>query len=638
MDVRRRITSFDEYKEEYQKSVDNPEGFWEGHAESFVWKKKWDKVLDWNFSGPEVKWFEGGELNITENCLDRHLEERGDKVAILWEPNEPGEAAIKLTYKQLHAKVCEFANVLKAQGIKKGDRVCMYMPMIPELAIACLAAARIGAVHSVVFAGFSSNALSDRVNDAEARVILTSDGNYRGKKNIPVKSVVDQACETSPCVESVIVVQRTNAEVTWVDGRDKWWHDEVAKVDVNCPATAVASEDMLFILYTSGSTGQPKGVVHTTGGYMVYTDYTFRNAFQYNEDDVYWCTADIGWITGHSYIIYGPLLAGATTMMFEGVPTYPDAGRFWEVCEKHKVNQFYTAPTAIRALQAYGTEFVEKYDLSSIKALGSVGEPINEEAWQWYHKNIGKGNCPIVDTYWQTETAGFLISPLAGITPEKPTYATLPMPGIQLAIMDADGNEIEGNGVEGNLCIKYPWPSIIRTTYGNHDRCKEVYFGTYKDMYFTGDGCRRDEDGYYRITGRVDDVINVSGHRMGTAEVENAINEHSNVVESAVVGFPHEIKGQGIYAYVICDEIPADEDTFRTEVLKIITKEIGPIAKPDKIQVVPGLPKTRSGKIMRRILRKVAEGDVSSLGDTSTLLDPSVVDSIVSGALVPIKD
>ncbi len=637
MDVRRRITSFEEYKEEYQKSVDNPEAFWAGHAESFVWKKKWDKVLDWNFSGPEVKWFDGGELNITENCLDRHLEERGDKVAILWEPNEPSEPAVKLTYKELHAKVCEAANMLKANGVQKGDRVCMYMPMIPELAIACLAAARIGAVHSVVFAGFSAQALSDRINDAEAKVVLTSDGNYRGAKNIPVKAVVDQACETSPVVESVIVVNRTGAEVTWTEGRDKWWNDEISKVDANCPATAVASEDMLFILYTSGSTGQPKGVVHTTGGYMVYTDYTFRNAFQYDENDIYWCTADIGWITGHSYIIYGPLLAGATTMMFEGVPTYPDAGRFWEVCEKHKVNQFYTAPTAIRALQAFGTEFVEKYDLSSIKALGSVGEPINEEAWQWYHKNIGKGNCPIVDTYWQTETAGFLISPLAGITPEKPTYATLPMPGIQLAIMDAEGNEIEGNGVEGNLCIKFPWPSIIRTTYGNHARCKEVYFGTYENMYFTGDGCRRDEDGYYRITGRVDDVINVSGHRMGTAEVENAINEHANVVESAVVGFPHEIKGQGIYAYVICEEAPADEDAFRAEVLKIITKEIGPIAKPDKIQVVPGLPKTRSGKIMRRILRKVAEGDVSNLGDTSTLLDPSVVDAIKEGALVPLK-
>jgi acetyl-CoA synthetase len=637
MEVRKRIRTFDEYKEEYKKSVDNPEGFWEAHADTFVWKKKWDKVLDWNFSEPKIKWFEGGELNITENCLDRHLEERGDKVAILWEPNEPSEKAIKLTYKQLHQKVCEFANVLKAQGIKKGDRVCMYMPMVPELAIACLATARIGAVHSVVFAGFSAQALSDRVNDAEARVILTSDGNYRGKKNIPVKAIVDQACDTSPCVESVIVVNRTGADVTMKEGRDKWWNDEVAKVDANCPATAVGSEDMLFILYTSGSTGQPKGVVHTTGGYMVYTDYTFRNAFQYEEDDVYWCTADIGWITGHSYIIYGPLLAGATTMMFEGVPTYPDAGRFWEVCEKHKVNQFYTAPTAIRALQVYGTEFVEKYDLSSVKTLGSVGEPINEEAWQWYHKNVGRGKCPIVDTYWQTETAGFLISPLAGITPEKPTYATLPMPGIQLAIMDADGKEVEGDGVDGNLCIKFPWPSIIRTTYGNHDRCKEVYFGTYKDMYFTGDGCRRDEDGYYRITGRVDDVINVSGHRMGTAEVENAINEHSNVVESAIVGFPHEIKGQGIYAYVICENTPEDTDAFRKEVLQIVTKHIGPIAKPDQIQIVPGLPKTRSGKIMRRILRKVAEGDVSALGDTSTLLDPSVVDDIIAGALVALK-
>lgn len=637
MDVKRQISSFEEYQEEYKKSVESPEEFWAAHAETFTWKKKWDKVLDWNFEGPEVKWFDGGELNITENCLDRHLEERGDKVAILWEPNEPGEEAIKLTYKELHKKVCEFANVLKANGVKKGDRVCMYMPMIPELAIACLATARIGAIHSVVFAGFSSTALSDRINDAEAKVVLTSDGNFRGKKNIPVKAVVDDACKTSPCVETVVVVKRTGADVTMVEGRDAWWHEEVSKVDDNCPATAVASEDMLFILYTSGSTGQPKGVVHTTGGYMVYTDYTFRNAFQYKEDDVYWCTADIGWITGHSYIIYGPLLAGATTMMFEGVPTYPDAGRFWEVCEKHKVNQFYTAPTAIRALQAFGTEYVEKYDLSSLKALGSVGEPINEEAWQWYHKNIGKGKCPIVDTYWQTETAGFLISPLAGITPEKPTYATLPLPGIQLAIMDAEGKEIEGNGVEGNLCIKFPWPSIIRTTYGNHARCKEVYFGTYENMYFTGDGCRRDEDGYYRITGRVDDVINVSGHRMGTAEVENAINEHDNVVESAVVGFPHDIKGQGIYAYVICEEKPEDEDAFRSEVLKIITKEIGPIAKPDKIQVVPGLPKTRSGKIMRRILRKVAEGDVSSLGDTSTLLDPSVVDEIINGALVPIK-
>ena len=637
MEVRRRIRTFEEYKDEYKKSVDNPEGFWEAHANSFTWNKKWDKVLDWNFKDPKVEWFKGGQLNITENCLDRHLAERGDKVAILWEPNEPGDEAIKLTYKELHAKVCEFANVLKAQGVKKGDRVCMYMPMIPELAIACLAAARLGAVHSVVFAGFSAQALADRINDAEAKVILTSDGNYRGNKNIPVKAVVDDAVAKCECVTAVIVANRTGANVTMVEGRDKWWHEEVEKVDAVCAPTYVDAEDMLFILYTSGSTGQPKGVVHTTGGYMIYTDYTFRNAFQYEEDDVYWCTADIGWITGHSYIIYGPLLAGATTIMFEGVPTYPDAGRFWEVCEKHKVNQFYTAPTAIRALQAFGTDFVNKYDLSSLKALGSVGEPINEEAWHWYHENVGKKKCPIVDTYWQTETAGFLISPLAGITPEKPTYATLPMPGIQLAIMDAEGNEVTGNGVDGNLCIKFPWPSIIRTTYGNHERCREVYFGTYDNMYFTGDGCRRDEEGYYRITGRVDDVINVSGHRMGTAEVENAINEHDNVVESAVVGYPHEVKGQGIYAYVICEQKPADEDAFRAEVLKIVTKEIGPIAKPDKIQVVSGLPKTRSGKIMRRILRKVAEGDVSALGDTSTLLDPSVVDEIVGGALVPIK-
>lgn len=632
-----RINNFEEYKSEYKKSVDNPEGFWAEVADSFTWKKKYDKVLDWNFEGPDVNWFEGGQLNITENCLDRHLDERGDKVAILWEPNEPSDPAIKITYKELHAKVCNFANVLLAKGITKGDRVILYMPMVPELAIACLACARIGAVHSVVFAGFSANALADRINDAQAKAVLTSDGNFRGAKKIPVKKVVDEALETCTSVNSVIVVERTKQEINWVEGRDTWWHDECAKVDSNNEAVAVDSEDMLFILYTSGSTGMPKGVVHTTAGYMVYTYYTFLNAFQYEENDVYWCTADIGWITGHSYIVYGPLLAGATTVMFEGVPTYPDAGRFWEVCEKHEVNIFYTAPTAIRALMAHGTDPVEKYDLSKLKALGSVGEPINEEAWQWYHKHIGKGNCPIVDTYWQTETAGFLISPLAGITKEKPTYATLPMPGIQLAIMDSEGKVLEGNGVEGNLCIKFPWPSILRTTYGDHDRCKQTYFSTYPGMYFTGDGCKRDEEGFYRITGRVDDVINVSGHRMGTAEVENAINEHSNVVESAVVGFPHEIKGQGIYAYVICDKTPDSEDEFRKEVLAIITKEIGPIAKPDKIQIVPGLPKTRSGKIMRRILRKVAEGDVSSLGDTSTLLDPSVVDHIKEGALVPLK-
>lgn len=632
-----RINNFEEYKSEYKRSVDDPEGFWAEIADSFTWKKKYDKVLNWNFEEPNVKWFEGGQLNITENCLDRHLAERGDKVAILWEPNESSDPAVKITYKELHQKVCNFANVLLSKGITKGDRVVLYMPMVPELAIACLACARIGAVHSVVFAGFSASALADRINDAQAKAVLTSDGNFRGNKKIPVKQVVDEALEKCTSVNSVIVYQRTNQEVNWVEGRDTWWHDEITKVDSNNEAVAVDSEDMLFILYTSGSTGMPKGVVHTTAGYMVYTYYTFLNAFQYNESDVYWCTADIGWITGHSYIVYGPLLAGATTVMFEGVPTYPDAGRFWEVCEKHDVNIFYTAPTAIRALMAHGTDIVEKYDLSKLKALGSVGEPINEEAWQWYHKHIGKGNCPIVDTYWQTETAGFLISPLAGITKEKPTYATLPMPGIQLAIVDNDGNELEGNGVEGNLCIKFPWPSVLRTTYGDHDRCKQTYFSTYPGKYFTGDGCKRDEEGFYRITGRVDDVINVSGHRMGTAEVENAINEHTNVVESAVVGFPHEIKGQGIYAYVICDKTPDSEDEFRKEILAIITKEIGPIAKPDKIQVVPGLPKTRSGKIMRRILRKVAEGDVSSLGDTSTLLDPSVVDSIIDGALVPLK-
>lgn len=638
MEVKSKISSFEEYKEEYKKSVDSPEDFWAAHASKFTWRKKWDKTLNWDFETPNVEWFKGGKLNITENCLDRHLAERADKVAILWEPNEPSEKAVKITYRELHQKVCQFANVLKTQGVKKGDRICMYMPMVPELAIACLAAARVGAIHSVVFAGFSSSALADRVNDAEAKIILTSDGNFRGNKNIPVKAIVDEAAENCACVEKVIVVQRTNAEVKWVEGRDLWWHDVIAKESTENVAEEMDAEDMLFILYTSGSTGKPKGVVHTIGGYMVYTDYTFRNAFQYEENDIYWCTADIGWITGHSYIIYGPLLAGATSVMFEGVPTYPDAGRFWEVCEKHKVNIFYTAPTAIRALEAYGTDFVNKYDLSSLKCLGSVGEPINDEAWQWYNKNIGKGNCPIVDTYWQTETAGFLISPLAGITPEKPTYATLPLPGIQLAIMDSEGNEIEGNEVEGNLCIKFPWPSILRTTYGDHQRCKDTYFGTYPGNYFTGDGCKRDKDGYYRITGRVDDVLNVSGHRMGTAEVEDAINGHANVIESAIVGYPHDIKGQGIYAYVICEKAPEDEDLFRKEVLQIITKDIGPIAKPDKIQIVSGLPKTRSGKIMRRILRKVAEGDISSLGDTSTLLDPSIVDEIIKGALVPIKE
>lgn len=628
-----KINSFSEYQEQYKKSVDNPDSFWDEQASSFLWKKKWDRVLDWEFNTPSVNWFVNGKLNITENCLDRHLDKRGEKTAIIWEPNNPSEKHREISYNELHEKVCRFSNVLKANGAKKGDRICLYMPMVPELAVATLACARIGAIHSVVFAGFSAKALSDRINDADCNVLVTSDGLYRGAKQMCLKDIADDALETCPTINSCIVLQRTSQNVSMKHGRDSWWHDEDEKVNSICDAETMDSEDPLFVLYTSGSTGQPKGVQHHCGGYMVYAEYSFRNVFQYNDDDVYWCTADIGWITGHTYIVYGPLLAGATTIMFEGVPTYPDAGRFWEVCEKFKVNLFYTAPTAIRALQVYGTELIDKYDLSSLKTLGSVGEPINEEAWDWYHKNIGKEKCWIVDTWWQTETGGIMISPLAHITKMKPTFATLPLPGIQPCLVDADGKELLGNDVQGNLCIKFPWPSMIRTTYGDHDRCKQVYFSTYPGMYFTGDGCRRDEDGFYRITGRVDDVINVSGHRMGTAEVENGINEHSSVVESAVVGYPHDIKGQGIYAYVILEDINNSSDQLRKEILSTITKEIGPIAKPDKIQFVSGLPKTRSGKIMRRILRKVAEGDTSSLGDTSTLLDPTVVTEIIEGKI-----
>lgn len=627
----KKIDSFDEYQAEYQKSVENPEAFWEDKAKTFNWKKPWDKVLDWNFEEPNVKWFAGGELNITENCLDRHLVERGDQTAILWEPNEPGEAAINITYKELHERVCRVANVLRSHGARKGDRICIYMPMVPELAIAVLACARIGAIHSVVFAGFSARSLSDRINDASCTMVLTADGGFRGNKTIPLKNIVDDALRSTPTIERVIVLQRTGQSVQMETGRDFWWHDEIKKTTTHCPAEAMDSEDTLFILYTSGSTGKPKGVVHTCGGYMVYAEYSFRNVFQYNEGDLYWCTADIGWITGHSYIVYGPLLAGATTVMFEGIPTYPDAGRFWDVVDKHDINIFYTAPTAIRSLMAHGNDFVKPYKLDSLKVLGTVGEPINEEAWEWYHNSIGKGNCPIVDTWWQTETGGILISPLAGLTKTKPSFATLPMPGVQPILVDNEGNEIEGNGVEGNLCIKFPWPSILRTTWGDHERCRQTYFSSYKGLYFTGDGCKRDLDGYYRITGRVDDVINVSGHRIGTAEVEDAIDEHPNVVETAVVGYPHDIKGQGIYAYVICENKPSDMQAFKEEVNATVTKMIGPIAKPDKIQVVSGLPKTRSGKIMRRILRKVAEGDVSNLGDVSTLLDPSVVDDIKNG-------
>ena len=628
----KKINSFSEYQDEYDRSIENPEGFWDEKANTFNWFSKWEKTLEWEFQSPSVKWFLGGKLNITENCLDRHLENKIEKTAIIWEPNDPSENTIKISYGELHKKVCAFSNVLKKNGAKKGDRICIYMPMVPELAIATLACARIGAIHSVVFAGFSAKALADRINDADCNILLTSDGLYRGSKQLCLKDIADEALSICPTIKKCIVLQRTNQTISMLDGRDIWWHDELKLVDDNCEAEIMDAEDPLFVLYTSGSTGKPKGVQHHCGGYMVYAEYSFRNVFQYEDGDVYWCTADIGWITGHSYIVYGPLLAGATTIMFEGVPTYPDAGRFWEICDKHKVNIFYTAPTAIRALQAYGTEFVKRHDLSSLKTLGTVGEPINEEAWEWYYENIGNKKCWIVDTWWQTETGGILISPLAHITPTKPTFATLPLPGIQPCLVDANGEEIEGNDVQGNLCVKFPWPSMIRTTYGDHERCKQVYFSSYPNKYFTGDGCKRDKDGYYRITGRVDDVINVSGHRMGTAEVENGINEHSGVIESAVVGYPHEIKGQGIYAYVILDVSIRPSEEITQEILSTVTKEIGAIAKPDKIQFVNGLPKTRSGKIMRRILRKVAEGDTSNLGDTSTLLDPNVVKEIINGS------
>jgi acetyl-CoA synthetase len=629
-----QIKSLEEYQETTAKAIENPELFWEEQADTFLWKKKWDKTLEWEFDTPNVKWFVGGKLNITENCLDRHLVTKGDQVALLWEANEVASPSKSYTYKQLHAEVCKCANALKSQGITKGDRVIFYMPMVPELAIAILACARIGAIHSVVFAGFSAQALADRVNDAEAKMIICSDYNKRGIKNIPVKQVVDDAiamgCDS---IESIIVHQNTGGDVEMKEGLDVYWYDIVPQQSAECEAEIMDAEDMLFILYTSGSTGKPKGVVHTCGGYMVYTCYSFKNVFQYEEGDIYWCTADIGWITGHSYIVYGPLLAGATTMMFEGVPTYPDAGRFWQICEKHKVNQFYTAPTAIRALMAKGDKWVENYDLSSLKVLGTVGEPINEEAWHWYDQKVGKGNAPIVDTWWQTETGGIMITNLPGITTAKPCYATLPLPGIQPCLVDKDGNEVTENGVEGLLCIKFPWPSMIRTTYGDHERCKKVYFSSFKGKYFTGDGARRDENGLYRIIGRVDDVINVSGHRLGTAEVENAINQHGNVVESAVVAYPHPIKGQGIYAYVIANNEVKDVAAFSNEILAVVRKEIGAIAKPDKIQIVSGLPKTRSGKIMRRILRKIASGDMDNLGDVSTLLNPEVVEEVKRGAL-----
>lgn len=630
-----KITSHEEYNLAYSKSVENPEGFWGDIASHFTWHKKWDSVLNWNFQIPTIEWFKGGQLNVSENCLDRHLPTLGNQKAIIWESNDPKEETRSFTYSELHFKVVQFANVLLNNGIKKGDRVCIYMGMVPELAIATLACARIGAIHSVIFGGFSAQAIADRVADAQANCVITCDGAFRGPKDIPLKSAVDKALTQNESVKTVIVYQRTNCTVNMLQNRDCWWHDEIEKVEKQgnpdvLPAS-MDSEDELFILYTSGSTGKPKGVVHTTAGYLIWANYTFVNVFQQKQGNIHFCTADIGWITGHSYILYGPLSAGATTLMFEGVPTYPDAGRLWDIVDKYQVNCLYTAPTAIRSLMGYSLDFVNDKSLKSIEVLGSVGEPINEEAWHWFNTNIGKNKAPIVDTWWQTETGGILISNLAGVTPSKPAHATLPLPGVQPCLVDDSGKELIGNGVSGNLCIKFPWPGMLRTTYGDHERCRQTYFSVYPNYYFTGDGCLRDSEGNYRITGRVDDVLNVSGHRIGTAELENAINTASGVIESAIVGYPHPIKGQGIYAYIVCNEDRVDDIQLKKEIQAAIVTAIGPIAKPDVIQIVTGLPKTRSGKIMRRILRKIAEGDTSNLGDTSTLLDPTIVDGIIIG-------
>lgn len=627
------IDSLTAYHDEYASSVASPEEFWSQVANGFVWRRKWDKVLEWDFKKPEVKWFIGGKLNITENCLDRHLPSRAADTAIIWESNNPNEASRSITYQELFDNVCRVANMLKAHGVKKGDRVCIYMPMVPEVAYAILGCARIGAVHSVVFAGFSAGSLVDRITDCGCKMVLTADGALRGDKKIALKDTIDEALLKCPTVECCIVLERTRSRITMKSGRDFWWHEEMQKADKVCPAEEMDAEDLLFILYTSGSTGKPKGMVHTCGGYMVFANYTFRNVFQYEKGQVYWCTADVGWVTGHSYIVYGPLSAGATSVIFEGIPSWPDLGRFWHVIEKHKVNIFYTAPTAIRSLEKAPLSFVEKYDLSTLKVLGTVGEPINEEAWHWYDKNIGRGKCPIVDTWWQTETGGVMISPIAGITKLKPAHATLPLPGVQPAVMDENGKELSGYNVEGRLTLKFPWPAMARTIYGDHRRFWETYFSTFPGMYFTGDGCKRDDEGNYRITGRVDDIIIVSGHNMGTAEIESAIDEHSAVCESAVVAFPHDIKGQGVYAFVVTYDPVHEENHLRKEIREVVSKIIGPIAKPDKIQFVSGLPKTRSGKIMRRILRKVAEGDTSNLGDVTTLLDPNIVDEIKAGAL-----
>ncbi|WP_176719504.1 acetate--CoA ligase [Rhodohalobacter halophilus] len=625
------IKSFEEYKEVYEQSEKDREKFWEHEAGTFYWRKTWDKVHSGDFEKGDIKWFEGGKLNITENMLDRHLNTIGHKTAFIFEPNHPDSFRRTITYRQLHEDVCRFANVLESKGIEKGDRVCIYMAMTPELIISALACARIGAVHSIVFAGFSAQSLAERIQDCDAKMLITNDGLRRGDKHVPLKDISDEALKNCPTVKHVIVCQRTNREINWVDGRDEWWHMLIRNASKRHKAVEMDAEDPLFILYTSGSTGKPKGVLHTCGGYMVYTSYSFRNVFQVEEEDVYWCTADAGWITGHSYIIYGPLFNGATGIIFEGTPTYPDPGRFWEVVEKYRVTHFYTAPTAIRALMSHDISYVQKYDLSSLKVLGSVGEPINEEAWHWYNDHVGGGRCPIVDTWWQTETGGIAISPLAGITPTKPGFATLPLPGISPVLMDENGKEIEGNGVNGNLCIKHPWPGIARTIWGDHERYLKTYMSAYKGYYFTGDGCRRDADGYYRITGRVDDVLNVSGHRLGTAEIENAIDEHPNIVEAAIVGYPHDVKGQGIFAFMVCEKNPKSAEDFKQEIHDLVTKIIGPIAKPDKVQIVSGLPKTRSGKIMRRILRKIAAQDLDNIGDTSTLLDPAVVEDIKNG-------
>ena len=638
-----QIKTKDQYHQDYAHSLQDPEGFWSGIADHFIWRRKWDRVLDWNFTEPRVSWFSGAQLNITENCIDRHLADKADQPAIVWEPNDPSEASRTISYRQLAEQVSIMAQVLLNRGVRKGDRVCIYMGMIPELAIAVLACARIGAIHSVIFGGFSAQSISDRLQDAGATCIITCDGAFRGARDIPLKAVIDEALTSSLQVNTVLVYARTHTPVSMIKGRDYWWDEEVQTAAAQCasypqqllPAAVMEAEDPLFILYTSGSTGKPKGVVHTQAGYMIWAHYTFVNVFQYQPGQLHFCTADIGWITGHSYILYGPLSAGATTLMFEGIPTWPDAGRFWNIVDKYKVNILYTAPTAIRSLMSFGLDPLQGKDLSSLQVLGTVGEPINEEAWHWYHQQVGKGHCPIVDTWWQTETGGCLISNLAGVTPGIPAWASLPLPGVQPILVDENGKECvepdEKGIVKGNLCMRFPWPGILRTTYGDHERCRTNYFATYPGLYFTGDGALRDANGNFRITGRVDDVLNVSGHRLGTAEVENAINMHAGVVESAVVGYPHEIKGQGVYAYVIVEHLHGDETQMRLDILQTVSQQIGPIAKPDKIQFVSGLPKTRSGKIMRRILRKIAEGELAQLGDTSTLLDPAVVEAIAKG-------